>query len=277
MSGSVVRVSVMADECFSDPKPAKAAKLYPKEHGAYAILGVPLAVALVIGGVTPATMLFSIAAVFAFLAHEPMLIVIGCRGESARRATPQAGRVLITRLFVTVCCGLVAFYLSPLEARIGMLLCLLSASIEVAITATGSSRTLTAQFSGLAGLTLPGAVVLAAGGVNIEVAFQFWLLWFFGRVATTAAVRTTIARHRHNSTASRTASICDTLLLIAILICGGGLYAGQPQWLATIPLLLSAIVLRLVDPPPKYLKQMGWSLLAVNMLSGAMQLVIWNG
>ncbi len=56
-----------------------------------------------------------------------------------------------------------------------------------------------------------------------------------------------------------------------------GLYAGQPQWLATIPLLLSAIVLRLVDPPPKYLKQMGWSLLAVNMLSGAMQLVIWNG
>jgi len=41
-------------------------------------------------------------------------------------------------------------------------------------------------------------------------------------------------------------------------------------------LLLSAVMLWMVVPHPKYLKQMGWSLLAVNVLSGVLQLGVWN-
>lgn len=249
--------------------------LYPKEHGAYAILGVPFVVALVIVGLTPATVLFSIATVCAFLAHEPMLILAGCRGNRARVAAPQAWPILIRRLIVTVSCGLLAFAFSLPLARAGMSLCLLFASIEVAVAVTGKSRTLSAQLTGLAGLTLPSAVLLTIGGIGIEVAAQFWLIWFAGRVATTVSVRTAIARHRKNVLASRMAHICDLLLVTAIIVCGGGILAGTPQWLITIPLLLSAVVLRTLVPHPRHLKQMGWSLLAVNVLSGALQLWIW--
>lgn len=249
--------------------------LYPKEHGAYAILGVPLIVAMLIVGLTPLTLLFSIASVCAFLAHEPMLILTGGRGHRARMATPQARPLLIRRLIVAVSCGLLAFTLSLPLAQAGMSLCLLFASIEVAVAATGKSRTLAAQLIGLAGLTLPSAVLLTIGGLEIEVASQFWLIWFSGRVATTASVRTVIARHRKNISASHTARVCDALLVAVIMICGGGMLVGTQQWLITIPLLVSAVVLRTLSPHPRCLKQVGWSLLAVNVLSGVLQLWIW--
>jgi len=156
-----------------------------------------------------------------------------------------------------------------------MLLCLLFAAIEVVVAAAGQSRTLAAQLMGIAGLTLPSAAVLAIGGVSIDTVTQFWLIWFLGRLATTASVRTAIASNKTSTTVT-SSSLCDLLLITTTVACGWGMLVVYPTWLVTIPLLLSAVVLRIMVPHPRHLKRIGWSLLVVNLFSGVLNVWVWN-
>jgi hypothetical protein len=250
----------------------QSTRLYPKEHGAYAILGVPLVTALFIVGLTPVTALLSIATVAAFLTHEPLLLLAGARGSRARAAAPQAGRILFGRLAMAIVCGAAAFWGVNSLARVGMMVCLVFAVGEIVASATGNSRTLAAQILALAGLALPSAVVLAAGGIDVDVAVQFLLIWLFGRVATTVSVRSVIVQHKA-STSRRALVTCDLLILAAGCVCTVGFAFGDHLWLATVPMLLAALVLRVRLPHPKHLKQIGWSLLAVNVVSGFA--VVW--
>ncbi|QDT35435.1 YwiC-like family protein [Thalassoglobus polymorphus] len=264
-----------ADEREKVARNAKSDRLNPKEHGAYAILGIPLVAALIISGLTPETVLVAIAAVAAFLAHEPLLIISGSRGKRARESTPFVTRTLIVRLSIAVVCGTTAFCLSGNATRFGLIACVVFASLEFVISTGGHNRTLAAQLLGIGGLALPSAVVLLAGGIEITTAVQFWLIWFAGRVATTVSVRSTITRHKISATAwaKRT---CDILLFISFLACFAGIGIGSSLWIVTIPMLLAATVMRITTPHPKHMKQIGWSLLMVNILSGVVAIGAWN-
>ena len=253
---------------------ASPARLHPKEHGAYAILGVPLVTALLIVGLTPVTALLSIATVAGFLAHEPLLILIGVRGRLAREATPLAKRALVVRLTIATVCGAGALWLSEPLVRVGMLGCLLLAAVEFFLCSTGHGRTLVAQLMALAGLALPSAVVLVAGGVDLVTAAQFWLIWTAGGVATTVSVRSAIVRHKV-SPSGQALRIGDGLLVSAGVISAVGIATGSLQWMATIPLILAAVALRIWSPHPRHLKRTGWSLLAVNVFAGIM--LFWIG
>jgi hypothetical protein len=172
-------------------------------------------------------------------------------------------------------CGGAAFWIANSVARVGMIACLMFAFteyMEYAVSATGNSRTLAAQILALAGLALPSAVVLAAGGIDARVAGRFLLIWLFGRVATTVSVRSVIVQHKA-STSRRALVTCDLLILAAGCVCTVGFAFGDHLWLATVPMLLAALVLRVRLPHPKHLKQIGWSLLAVNVVSGFA--VVW--
>ena len=247
--------------------PTHSVRLYPREHGAYAILGVPLVTALFIVGLTPVTALLSIATIAVFLAHEPFLLLAGVRGPRARAAAPQAGRILSERLAMAIVCGTAAFCVANSAARFGMMVCLVFVVGEIIASATGNSRTLAAQILALAGLALPSAVVLAAGGIDTRVTGQFLLIWLFGRVATTVSVRSVIAQHKL-SPSKRALATYDLLILAAGCVCTVGFAFGDHLWLATWPMLLAALVLRVRLPHPKHLKHIGWSLLAVNVVSG---------
>src|SRR6188474_1875399 len=59
--------------------------MLPREHGAYGQLLFPLGAALAIAGVHPSGMLTATAAVAAFVAHEPLVLLLGGRGARARR------------------------------------------------------------------------------------------------------------------------------------------------------------------------------------------------
>jgi hypothetical protein len=49
----------------------------PKEHGAYGQIAFPLAASYGVAGVSTGSLLLSVAAIAAFLAHEPAAIVLG--------------------------------------------------------------------------------------------------------------------------------------------------------------------------------------------------------
>src|SRR5262245_26094413 len=59
--------------------------LAPREHGAYAELGLPIATALSMGRPGLSPVLLAVAAGAMFAAHESLLVVLGQRGARAQR------------------------------------------------------------------------------------------------------------------------------------------------------------------------------------------------
>src|SRR5262249_31077882 len=93
--------------------------LWPREHGAYAQLGAPLATAPALHIPTVPAALLAAAACCAFLANEPLLVVLGHRGK---RMHDEHGRRAAVRLAIVggtaVAIGAVALVLAPRDARL---------------------------------------------------------------------------------------------------------------------------------------------------------------
>ena len=92
--------------------------LLPKEHGAYGQLAFPAVTACASSGVTAATLLLIGAIVGGFLAHEPILILSGRRGERVRVAQRAfALPWLVSLIALTVLAGGAALILMPAPLR----------------------------------------------------------------------------------------------------------------------------------------------------------------
>jgi hypothetical protein len=254
---------------------APPAALYPKEHGAYAILGIPLAAALVIGGTGVVALLTALAAVAGFVAHEPLMVSLGRRGQRAQSATPHAKRRLVLLVLVAVGSGTLAFWWAPLNVRMALAACLLFAGAACGMSVAKLHRTLAAQLIDIMSLTIPGAVILMAEGAPAGLAFRFWLAWVVGRIATTTAVHSTIAGQKA-STQGRIPPINEGLVAGSILCGVVGLVLGLSEWIAITPLLGAAVYLRCRPPLRTQMRQTGWVLLAVNVVSALWMISLWS-
>mgnify|MGYP002631521119 CR=1 FL=1 len=251
------------------------ARLHPKEHGAYAIVGVPLVVALVIGGLNTVAVLTIIATVAGFVANEPLMVILGRRGERARLATPSALLTLELLLLTAVLFGSAAFSLGSERVQAALIACTFFAATGFAMSAFGWQRTFIAQVTGIIGLTLPSAVVLLAGGIDSVAVVSLSAAWIIGRIATTTAVRSVVA-YQKTSTHHRVPHINDLILVSVVLAGAGGFFSGVSECLLITPLLASAICLRLQPPLIRHMRRIGWSLLAVNLVSG-LWMIVWFG
>jgi len=72
--------------------------LLPKEHGAYGQLALPLVTSFAVAGVSTPAVLLGLAVVSGFLAHEPVVVLLGRRGARAKR---EQGRIAAVWLGVT--------------------------------------------------------------------------------------------------------------------------------------------------------------------------------
>lgn len=241
-----------------------AAPLNPKEHGAYAILGIPIVISLLIAGLTVVGTSIAIAAVGGFLAHEPLLVFLGHRGSRARGATPVAGKRLTARLAVVIGCGLLAIVLGSADVRWSLFGCGTLATIGFAIAGAGKHRTLGGQLMGVIGLSAPSVPILLSGSFAPSQALGIWCTWMIGFTATTLAVRGVIASQKRQS---RLVPWC----VIASL---SGLVAGLALVdftlpIATLPMLTMSWYLLLFPPPAKQLRQIGWTLVAGTLATAA--------
>ena len=255
--------------------PTSPVRLHPKEHGAYAIVGVPLVVALFIGGLNPVAVLAAIATIAGFVANEPLMVLSGRRGERARLSTPSALTALEVLLLITVFFGSTAFWLGSESVRIVLMACAVFAVAGFAMSVAGWQRTFIAQLTGIVGLTLPSAVVLLAGGMDSPSVVCLSAAWVLGRVATTTAVRSVVAFQK-TSTHHHVPRINDFVLASVVLGCAGGFFFGVSACLLIAPLIASAIYLRLQPPLISRMRQIGYSLLAANLVSG-LWMIVWYG
>lgn len=242
----------------------KRRSLAPREHGAYAQLGLPLAAACAGGRPGAAACLFGLAAVMAFLAHEPLVVLLGHRGQRARvEAGARAWRRMVGVVLVGAVSGGVAAYLAPAAAALGLLPAGVAAAVGMYIRGR-RERTLTAEV--LAGTALAGASLPVAfsAGWPLAAALSAFAGWSAGFAAITFAVWP-IAHKRTLGPGARTLS----LLLPALVVSAAALGLGPQAAASGGPLVLAAAATAALRPPARLLRKVGWTVAAASLVQAA--------
>jgi len=252
----------------TNPRPIS---LMPREHGAYAQLGVSLLAALALVPFSGRAWAQALATVLVFLISEPLLVIQGKRGEAART---QAARSANQRIVV---------YLTLLMSA--LLLAWNGATVHQGL-ATLPGLLLGA---GLLGLFLARRKHSAAGELLAAAAFSCAALpvLILGGLASIRAVLVTlglVALHGLGTTMVRSflwslkAEPAWIPRALPVLL-GFGLAAGlrasslpHALALAPLPLSLAAIWVLVLPPSPRNLRAVGWVLTAGSAL-GALVLV----
>ncbi len=217
--------------------------MLPREHGAYFQLGIPLVAAWCAYAPTPAGVALGLAACLAFLAHEPLAIVLGGRGQ---RATATDGARARTRLAIIVpaaiATGLGGLALAPPHTLAIAGAVVACAAVVVVLASRRREHSLIGELVAAIALTGASAVVVAAGGGSLDVALRWWLGWAIGFGLTVIAVQHVIARHKHPATG------VDHTLAVGFVVATLVLIA-QP--IAAISVPLAAIATVIVIAPPR--------------------------
>ncbi len=263
-----MRLVMEADVAISQ-KPRQAAvgqvQLSPKEHGAYAILAIPLLTGLIAAGPTTVGLAVVVAATFGFLAHEPLLVALGYRGTRAQRSAPAATWRLAGYLIVLVASGCVALIFGSSVVRWALVGCAVGATASFIVALLGKHRTLMGQLLGVVGLSAPCVPVFLAGPVALETALESWATLLLGFVSTTIAVRGVIAAQKRQS---RVLHFVILVFMSAIVV--GSITTGHSLACAVVPMVGMAWCLLLSPPPARYLKRVGWTL-----VTGTIASAIW--
>jgi hypothetical protein len=236
--------------------------LWPREHGAWAQMAMPLATGLALGRPGAAAVLFAAAAALAFLAHEPALVLLGTRGARARTDDgPLARRLLGLLGGPALAAAAAAFALAPPPARLSLLVpaAVTAATVWLArrrleMTTGGEVIAGTAMASAL----LPVALSAGAAWAAALAAFGTWALSF---AMAAVAVEAVLARGRPGAPdlGRRNAVRAGALWGLGWALAAGlGLSWVMPVALA--PPALFAVAACLGGSGPRRLRALGWAL-----------------
>lgn len=243
---------------------ARPRSLWPKEHGAYAQLLVPLLTASLLAQASQDSLLWGLAGCLIFVAHESGLVLLGRRGRRAQQeAGPRARRwflALMGAASLALAAVLVpepgrAWAIAP-SMFAGLL-----AVVFVAFRAEKSAPGEAVAAVALAGVAYPAAVM---GGVSAAQAGLLWLAWGLGFVCVTGGVRGVIHQHRGRS---------EVWTWPMLGVGGAGCIAGgifAPVLWCALPLVLGAWGLQLVGPSARHLRRIGVGLVGAAMLTGGL-------
>ena len=239
----------------------KRRSLWPREHGAYVQLATPLVVALVLAP-SLAGALLATGACAAFLAHEPLLVLLGRRGKRARVENEARALVrLTTCLAVAGVGGVAGMALAPGALAAGAAVGL-AAGVVVGLSWLDEAHTLGGEVAAAAALAAAAAPVGVAGGMPIAVAVELWAMWALAFASTVVAVHVVIDCHK------RRASRRTWLLWLSLLAAAGaGLALGS--WPAGAPLWLVSLAVIVVRPRATQLRRIGVLLAVVTAVTAA--------
>lgn len=240
-----------------------ATNLRPKEHGAYAILAIPILTSLFVTGPTLVGICIAVAACSGFLAHEPLLVAAGRRGKRAQRHATTAKPWLSMLLGLTLVLGTVAFILGNQQIQFALVACGLLALGSFALAFVGQHKTLQGQLCGVIGLSAPCLPILLAGEIEVPLAVEVWTTWVIGFSATTVAVRGVIAAQKRQFRALHWGIL--SILSGLVLVTPFSTRFTIP--IATLPMLAMSWYLTSNPPPAKFLKRVGWALVGGTVAS----------
>ena len=233
--------------------------LWPREHGAYFQLAIPVVVACLRHTPSVAMLLITAAAGLAFVANEPLRVALGHRG---RRRRAEDGRRARTHLAVLVPAaaglGLAGLAVAPAGTITAALIVAVPVAVAIACAVRRTAHTLPGELVATVALTGASLPVQIAGGVARAAALDVWLGWSLGFAASTIAVHRVIARHK------RAASLIDRACAVGL---AGGLAAclvfASPGRAIAAPLIGLAAILVIAPPSAARLRAIGLTTAAV--------------
>lgn len=244
---------------------------WPREHGAYGQLGVPLATAVALAGLSPKALLVAAGAFALFVAHEPLLLLLGQRGERLREAHgARALRWLLLLSLAGAALLVVAALVAPAPtARLMGVPLGLGGAVGLAI-ARKREKTLLGELLAATALTAWALPTATAGGASARAALECAGTFAAAFAISTVSVRELIASHRPGASVPRLGAVLAFSLLVAAA--GLALYAGVDRSvpMALAPLAAVGAAASLVRPHPRRLKQLGWTLVAASLLTGVL-------
>ena len=244
--------------------------MLPREHGAYGQLLFPLVTALAIGRPGAAALTLSAAAIFAFLAHEPLLVLLGQRGRRAvQEQRSRAWRWFAACTVAALACAAVAIASMPVDALIGLSVPgVLTLALAIVIAARHERKTAGEILTTLtlSSLAYPVALAVQApsrAAVTLAAAFATAF------VAATLSVRAVIMCTRRPP-AALSRITAGLALVVGILGLAAlwrlGLAAGVGSW-AVLPVCGVGFVLVLAPPSATRLRLVGWTLIAATVVT----------
>lgn len=244
---------------------AKRRSLLPREHGAYAQLAAPILAALVVRRPGLPSAMLAVAAVAAFLANEPLLVVLGHRGARLRRTEgPRATRRLVALAGAALACAAVGLSLAGVATiQIAAVTGVPIVGLLVLAWRRGQ-HSIAGEL--VAALALPAAAapIAVASGLDGRSAVTLWVAWSLGYAASVIAVHRVIARHRGAATR------LDLGLALILGTLGLGLVAlGQeaPHLVVALPLVTLATAIVLRPPRARRLRAVGVALVVASLAS----------
>jgi hypothetical protein len=251
--------------------------LWPKEHGAYGQVVFPLTTAFAVAGLSIGGALTAVAVLAGFVAHEPAAVLLGLRGPRARRELRRPATALLAACLVAgAIAGAGAVWAMDPSARWSMAVPAVPALLLVLRMLRNQEKSWPGETAAaVAFSTAAIPVTMSAGGTlqaALTVAMPFALLF----VTSTLAVRVVILRVRGGgdpraADATRYAAIALTAAGTALLVLAAtaGVLSSSVL-LAAAPGLLTAGAIALHPPPPRSLRRVGWTLVAVSIVTAVL-------
>jgi hypothetical protein len=249
------------------PAPPPAPSLLPREHGAWGQLAMPLVTGLALGRPGPAPLLLAAGVVLAFLAHEPLLVVVGQRGRRVRDALGErALRRLALLGSAAAVAGIAGLALAPPAARLAALAPAVLAVAVVPLVLARLEKTTAGELVVAAALSAAAAPVAIAGGAPAAWAWGSCATWLASFGAAMLPVRATLLSARTKGARElRPHAAAGAAAIGAAGIAAGA--AGALPWpaaLGILPTAVAAAAVALLRVRPQRFTQVGWSLVAAS-------------
>lgn len=255
-------------------------RLRPREHGAYAMLTFPVLSGLVLGGISWAGAAFALMAAACFLAHEPVLIVLGGRGERLRSSHDLSARRRLLRLGLVVAAATVVFVvMAPGGAWPPALLSGVLAALVGVLLLIGRTRTLAGELLVACAFASVHGTVAASGAAGQRAVFLPVAVWAASFAVATLAVHALKFRFKGRGPGRWTVAAAPTLAGALVVVAAMGLVAGHPLGglaVALVPKAAVVLALAAVAVHPRHLKRVGWSLVVADTATLAI-LAGWAG
>jgi hypothetical protein len=250
--------------------------MLPKEHGAYGQIAFPLVTALIVVGWSAGPLLTAASVVALFLAHEPLVVLLGERGPRARNLLAvRAWLSLHVALAAATAAGILAIDSTPPQLRWAFLVPIVPAVAMFNSTLRGREKGAVGEtWAALASAAAGFAVCAAAGRpmTGAAIALAFAMLF----VVSTLAVRVVILRTRAGgdvraARATRMAAFAAVAAGAAIALAAASI-GGLPwvEVVASAPGVAFAGWLAMRPPAPKKLKKVGWTLVGMSALTSVL-------
>jgi YwiC-like protein len=246
--------------------------MIPREHGAYGQLLAPMMTALALGRPGIAAFALVAAAICAFLAHEPLLVMVGQRGaRAAREREAEAKRWLAIFSVPAFAFGAVAVAMLDSTARLALILPLIGVAVLAGLIVGEREHTAGGEVvSAIVLATIASPVALAAGAVP-AVALTCATVFAAGFVAATMCVHGVIARTRRPPAASVRilgATVAMFVVIAFVVASRIGMVSAVAPW-AVLPMCIAGLVLVAVPPSARHLRVVGWMLVGSTVLTSA--------